>query len=104
MLRRAAQRRIGKTGLGMKRLLSLWASSLVAAAIALGLKLALARQLGVPAADAAHWEGTALAAPSLPPILTGILVLGAYGVLYFGLTALLRVPESAIVFRRLKRR
>jgi len=104
MLRRAAQRRIGKTGLGMKRLLSLWASSLVAAAIALGLKLALARQLGVPAADAAHWEGTAFAAPSLPPILTGILVLGAYGVLYFGLTAVLHVPESAIVFRRLKPR
>ncbi|HXN41943.1 MAG TPA: lipid II flippase MurJ, partial [Myxococcaceae bacterium] len=104
MLRRAAQRRIGKTGLGMKRLLSLWASSLVAGAIALGLKLALARQLGVPAADAAHWEGTALAAPSLPPILTGILVLGTYGVLYFGLTALLRVPESALVFRRLKLR
>ena len=104
MLRRAAQRRIGKTGLGMKRLLSLWASSLVAAAIALGLKLALARQLGVAAADTAHCEGTAFAAPSLPPILTGILVLGAYGVLYFGLTAVLHVPESAIVFRRLKPR
>jgi putative peptidoglycan lipid II flippase len=104
MLRRAAQRRIGKTGLGMKRLLSLWASSLVAAAIALGLKLALARQLGAPAADAAHWEGTALAAPSLPPVLTGILVLGTYGALYFVLTAVLRVPESAIVFRRLKPR
>ncbi|HYR55485.1 MAG TPA: murein biosynthesis integral membrane protein MurJ [Myxococcaceae bacterium] len=104
MLRRAAQRRIGKTGLGMKRLLGLWASSLVAAAIALGLKLALARQLGAPAADAAHWEGTALAGPSLPPLLTGILVLGTYGALYFGLTAVLRVPESASVFRRLKPR
>jgi putative peptidoglycan lipid II flippase len=104
LLKRAAQHRIGKTGLTIKNLVALWASALVAAGIALGLKVALARQLGASAADAAHWEGTALAAPSLPPILTGVLVLGTYGALYFGLTAILRVPESAMVFRRLKRR
>jgi putative peptidoglycan lipid II flippase len=103
-LKRAAQRRIGKTGLPIKNLVALWASALVAAGIALGLKVALARQFGTNADAAAHWEGAALAAPSLPPILTGVLVLGTYGALYFGLTAILRVPESAIVFRRLKRR
>jgi putative peptidoglycan lipid II flippase len=104
LLRRAIHRRIGKTGLGVKRLLALWTSALAAAAIALGLKILLAHHLGTSAADPTQWEGRTLAAPSLPPLLTGILVLGTYGVLYFALAALLRVPESALVLRRLKRR
>jgi len=31
-------------------------------------------------------------------------VLGIYGMLYFAFAALLRIPESAMIFRRLKHR
>jgi putative peptidoglycan lipid II flippase len=104
LLRRALRRRIGETGLGLKKLLSLWASALGAAAVGLALKSGLAHYLGARAPEPEQWEGNALAAPSLSPVLTGILVLGAYGVIYFALAALLRVPESALVLRRLRSR
>ncbi|HKD42319.1 MAG TPA: murein biosynthesis integral membrane protein MurJ [Myxococcaceae bacterium] len=104
LLRRGIQRRIGKTGIGAVRLLSLWTSALAAGGIGLGLKLGLARYWGAMASDPNQWEGRALAAPSLPPVLTAVIVLGIYGMLYFAFAALLRIPESAMIFRRLKHR
>src|SRR5262249_47254079 len=101
--KRRAERRIGATGLGARRLGTLWGCALASALVALGLKLAMARQLGAAPAPT-QWEGHALAAPALPPALTGILVLGTFGLLYFTLCALLGVPESEIVWRRVKRR
>jgi putative peptidoglycan lipid II flippase len=103
LLRRQAQRRIGRTGVGARKLGALWTCALAAALVALGLKLALARQLGAATAPT-QWEGRAFAAPALPPVLTGILVLGTFGLLYFALCALLRIPESEILWRRAKRR
>jgi len=57
----------------------LWSAALVAAAAAWGVKLAAA------------WPG---------PIVTGAVVIGVYGVVYFAAMFALRVPEASAVWRR----
>ena len=83
LLRRTLNRRIGRTGLPAAFVAKLWCSALVAAAAAWGVKLLV----GV-----AH------------PIPLAILALIPYGLVYFGLTTSLSIPESrtvlAAVFRR----
>ena len=41
--------------------------------------------------------------PGWHPLLAGALILSLYGAGYFGLAALLRVPQTASVLRRLRR-
>ena len=65
-----------KTGFVMK----LWMSALTGAAAAWLIKLAL---------------------PALHPIVSGVLILGPYGVVYFAVTFALRVPEGLTVMRRI---
>jgi putative peptidoglycan lipid II flippase len=74
LLRRALNRRIGPTGLPARLVATLWASAGVAAAAAWGIKLALGPH---------------------NPRLIGAAVLIPYGVIYFAMTYLLRIEESA---------
>ncbi|HEX3743130.1 MAG TPA: murein biosynthesis integral membrane protein MurJ [Bryobacteraceae bacterium] len=83
LLRRTLNRRIGKTGLPALLVAKLWTSAAVAAAAGWGVKFAVGER---------H------------RILSGALILGTYGAVYFGAAYLLGVEESAGAFRRLKRR
>jgi len=80
MLRRTLNTRIGRTGLPASFVMKLWASALTGAAAAWLIKLAL---------------------PALHPIVSGLLILGPYGVVYFAVTFALRVPEGLTVMRRI---
>ncbi|HEV7396177.1 MAG TPA: murein biosynthesis integral membrane protein MurJ [Pyrinomonadaceae bacterium] len=82
LLRRKLNKRIGWTGLPIMFVSKLWLGAAVGAGVAWGLKLA---------------------APPLHPLPLAIIVLGGYGVTYFLLTSLLRVPESEMMIRRLWR-
>jgi putative peptidoglycan lipid II flippase len=82
LLRSTMNARIGKTGLPASYVAQLWGSASAGAAIAWGVKVAL---------------------PSLHPIVTAVLVLGPYGVVFFAMTLLLRVPEASVALGRLRR-
>jgi putative peptidoglycan lipid II flippase len=82
LLRRTLNNRIGKTGLPKDYVFKLAAAAFVAAAAAWAIKLAL---------------------PPLHPILIAILVLGAYGFVYLGITAAFRIPEISKVVSRFQR-
>jgi len=79
LLRRKLNQRIGTTGLSPSYLFKLFAGALLGAAIAWGLKLLMG---------------------SLHPIPTAVIVLGGYGVTYFGITHTLRVPEARAVINQ----
>ena len=82
LLRAKMNARIGRTGLPAAYVAQLWGSAVVGAAVAWSIKLAL---------------------PPLHPIVSALLVLGPYGALFFAMTFLLRIPEAAGAFRRLRR-
>jgi putative peptidoglycan lipid II flippase len=82
LLRRSLNQRIGATGVPVPLVARLWAAAAVAAAAGWGVKLAIG--LG-------H------------TIVAGLLILGTYGVLYFGVTYALQVEECSGLFRRLSR-
>jgi putative peptidoglycan lipid II flippase len=83
MLRRALNARIGPTGLPRGTLPPLWAAALVAAAAGYGIKLSTA---------------------SAGPLPSGLAVFVAFGMVYWGVTMLLRVPEARAVSRRVAAR
>jgi putative peptidoglycan lipid II flippase len=83
LLRRTLNRRIGRTGLPVRFLASLWTAAIVGAAIAWGVKLTA----GVDR-----------------PLFGGLGALALYGATYFGLTLVSGVPEAQSLVRRLKRR
>ena len=83
LLRRTLNARIGKTGLPPGFVLKLAVAAVAGAAVAWIVKLGL---------------------PPLHPVFTAIAVLGAYGIVYFGVTATLRVPEISSVVARFRRR
>jgi len=82
MLRRTMNARIGKTGLPPSLTAKLWTSAAAGAAAAWGIKLTL---------------------PPMHPILSAVAILGAYGIVYFAGTFLMRVPEASSAFGRLRR-
>ncbi len=82
MLRRTINARIGKTGLPAGFVVKLWSSAAASAALAWGVKLVL---------------------PRVHPIVAAVAILGPYGVAYFASTALLKVPESTGMVRRILR-
>jgi putative peptidoglycan lipid II flippase len=105
MLKRLLGRRIGPTGLGRGVLAKLWASAIGAGVVALGVKWALGRLLGHRAATAVEWGGSFLMPPQLHPIVAAILILGVFGITYFGLVLLLDVPFArAMILGRLRAR
>lgn len=71
LLRASLNRRVGRTGLAGWYSARLWIAGLVAAAMAWGVRLAL---------------------PPLDPLIRGVAVLPAFGVVFFGVAAILRVP------------
>jgi len=82
LLRRSLNRRIGATGLPAALLAKLWGSAAVAAGVAWAVKLAVGQH---------------------NPKLTAAAVLAPYGLVYFGITYLLRVEECAGALGRLAR-
>ena len=79
LLRRALNRKIGRTGLPARLVATLWASAALAAAAGWAIKLALGPH---------------------NPRLVGAAVLIPYGVIYFAATYVLRIEESAQTFSR----
>lgn len=104
LLRRALTRRVGWTGIGAGRLLRLWFSAAVAAVLALGAKVALVHRFGPSAAASASWGGWLLPAPALHPVLTALLLLPVYGLVYLSLTPVLGVSEFGGFLNRFRRR
>ncbi|HEY0379148.1 MAG TPA: murein biosynthesis integral membrane protein MurJ [Pyrinomonadaceae bacterium] len=82
LLRRALNKRIGRTGLPAPFVFKLWGAALAAAGLGWAIKLFV----GVNR-----------------PVWTAIAVLGPYGVCYFALTSVLGLPEAGTIFGRLKR-
>jgi putative peptidoglycan lipid II flippase len=104
MLRRTLVGQIGHVGVPRRLLLKLWGAGLAAGLTGLGIKLALARMLGPMPGVEAEWGGSLLAPPHLHPILLFLAVVLPFGVVYFGITGALGVPEARAVFQRVLRR
>jgi putative peptidoglycan lipid II flippase len=83
LLRARLNARIGATGLPAAYVAKLWTSALAAAVVAWGVKLAI---------------------PTLHPIVTALLVLGPYGLVFFASALAMRVPEASSTIARLARR
>lgn len=83
LLRRTLNRKIGRTGLPLPFVAKLWLAAGAGAAVAWSLKL--------------------LVSP-LHPIPLAIIVLGAYGITYFGVTAALGLPEARVAIARVVQR
>jgi putative peptidoglycan lipid II flippase len=82
LLRRSLNRRIGRTGLSGSYITRLWIAALLAADIGWTLKIAL---------------------PHLHPIPLAAVVLGLYGISYFGVSSLLDISESRLVLGKILR-
>ena len=83
LLRARLNARIGPTGLAIGYTARLWASAALAAGAAWMVKLTI---------------------PLSQPIAVGLAVVAIYGVVYFGMTLALRVPEASAALNRLLRR
>jgi putative peptidoglycan lipid II flippase len=82
LLRRTLNRRIGRTGLPAPYIAKLWTGAIAGAVVGWGIKMAL---------------------PVLHPIYVAGLVLVPYGVIYFAVTALMRIGEAKAVVGRVIR-
>jgi len=83
LLRRTMNARIGKTGLPASYVARLWAAAIAGAAAAWAAKLTI---------------------PALPPVVAAVLIIGPYGVVFFAMTFLLRIPEASGAISRVLRR
>ena len=83
LLRRALNRKIGRTGLPAAYVGRLWGAALAGAAVAWAIKLEL---------------------PAHHPAITAALVLGPYGFVFLVATLGLRIPEATAVLARVTRR
>jgi putative peptidoglycan lipid II flippase len=90
LLRRALNRRIGRTGLPFAYLASIWGVAAAAAAIAWGVIFFLGAHGGHGGIGIASVVSY-LAAGARHPVFTGIAVLGTYGLAYLAGTAALRL-------------
>jgi putative peptidoglycan lipid II flippase len=83
LLRSRLNTRIGRTGLQFRFVATLWVAALAAGASGFAVKLAFA---------------------GVHRIVMAVLALGAFGIVYFVLTRVFGIPESAALLRRLRRR
>jgi putative peptidoglycan lipid II flippase len=83
LLRRALDGRIGLTGLARGYAVRLWAAAIAGAAVGAALDLAL---------------------PDRHPIATALVVIGAYGAVYYAVAAALGVAEAKALVERVRRR
>jgi len=79
LLRRTMNRRIGRTGIPVSLAARLWISAALAAAAGWAVKLIIGRH---------------------GPILNAAAILGVYGIVYFGVSYLLRVDECRLTLKR----
>jgi putative peptidoglycan lipid II flippase len=82
MLRSSLNARIGSTGLPLAYVVKLYTAALSGAAIGWAIKLAI---------------------PPSHPVVTGVVVLVPYGLVFFAIAAALRVPEAFTTFARFTR-
>ncbi|HEX8632790.1 MAG TPA: murein biosynthesis integral membrane protein MurJ [Pyrinomonadaceae bacterium] len=82
LLRRTLNRRIGQTGLSFAYISKLWLAALLSAVVAWGIKLLIGRR---------H------------PLILAALILVPYGLLYFAITTLFKLPEARTVVGRFTR-
>ena len=82
LLRRTLNKRIGRTGLPILFVTKLWSAAAVGAALG--------------------WILKSLISP-MHPVPLALIVLGAYGVTYFAISASLRIPEARTLFARVYR-
>ena len=81
LLRRTLNRRIGQTGLALSYTTKLWIAAIAAGAAGWGVRIAIGHR---------------------NPILAAALILPAYGVVYFGLAAALRIDEARALLGRVR--
>lgn len=82
LLRRTLNQRIGRTGLRASMAARLWISAVLAAGAAWGCKLAIGRH---------------------GPVISAVVILGAYGAVYFAATWLLGIEECRATLKRVMR-
>jgi putative peptidoglycan lipid II flippase len=80
LLRRALNRRIGKTGLPIPFLVKIWSAAILSACLGYGIKRFM---------------------PHFHPIIRAGLILGPYGILYFAFTSVIGIEESRKVVRKI---
>jgi putative peptidoglycan lipid II flippase len=83
LLQRGLRRRVGRVGVPLSFLAQVWIAALLAAAVARGILFSL-RPRG--------------------PIPVAVIVLSVYGLLFFGLAALFKLPEAGSLLGMLRRR
>jgi putative peptidoglycan lipid II flippase len=83
LLQRGIRRRIGQVGVPLAFLAQVWVAALIAAAAARGILIAIGHR---------------------GPIILAVIVLSVYGVLFFGVSTLLKLPEAQSMLGMLRRR
>ena len=83
LLQRGIRRRIGQVGVPLAFLAQVWVAALIAAAAARGILIAIGH---------------------CGPIILAVIVLSVYGVLFFGVSTLLKLPEAQSMLGMLRRR
>jgi len=83
LLQRGIRRRIGQVGVPLAFLAQVWVAALIAAAAARGIQIAVGHR---------------------GPIILAVIVLSVYGILFFGVSTLLKLPEAQAMLGILRRR
>jgi putative peptidoglycan lipid II flippase len=83
LLQRGIRRRIGQVGVPLPFLAQVWVAALIAAAGSRGLLIAIGHR---------------------GPIVLAVIVLSVYGILFFGVSTLLKLPEAQAMLGILRRR
>jgi len=83
LLQRGIRRRIGQVGVPSSFLAQVWVAALIAAAVARGVLMAIGHR---------------------GPIVLAVIVLSVYGILFFGVSTLLKLPEAQAMLGILRRR
>ena len=83
LLQRGIRRRIGQVGVPIAFLAQVWIAALIAAAAARGILMAVGHR---------------------GPIVLAVIVLSVYGILFFGVSTLLKLPEAQAMLGILRRR
>ena len=83
LLQRGIRRRIGQVGVPIAFLAQVWVAALIAAAVARGVLVAVGHR---------------------GPIVLAAIVLSVYGILFFGVSTLLKLPEAQAMLGILRRR
>lgn len=83
LLRRTMNARIGKTGLSAGYVAKLWTAAIAGAAAAWAIKLSI---------------------PALPPVVTALLIIGPYGLVFLAMSLALRIQEATATLRMVLRR